>query len=440
MKKLLGILVLVGVVVGGGVWMQQRAAAPGPEGEVRTALVRPASEFEDAGASVAYFRDLVRRQPEVARYQAALAQALMQQAKSTGQEAHYLPQAQAALDEVLRREPGHVHARALQAALLNALHRFEEARDLSEQLLREHPSLAYAYGTLVDALAELGAYEEAVAACDRLLALRPDLSAYARAAYLRELHGDAEGARAAMRLAADAGVAGHESRAWALHQLGLLYLGAGRPDTAAFIFDGILDERPGYAPAVAGLGQVRLAQGAPEDAIALLEEAYALAPHLGFLESLAEAQAVAGDVSGRRRTLRRIQQAFWDAEAMGENVNMEYADFLADEDTLVEEALARARREYQRRPEHLHVLETYAWTLYKNGLAGEAVAPIEQAMRLGTGDAMVHFRAARIYAAAGRPEAAAEQFAHALAAHLHVESPTAATEARAALERMAGGG
>jgi Flp pilus assembly protein TadD len=116
---------------------------------------------------------------------------------------------------------------------------------------------------------------------------------------------------------------------------------------------------------------------------------------------------------------------------MGENNRMEYADFLADRGMRLDEALQLAEAEIARRPGHLHALETYAWALHKNGRSAEAVAPIERAMRLNTGDAMVHFRAGHIYRSAGMAEKSAEQFRLALENHLHIESGKAAEEARA---------
>ncbi|MFB3131136.1 MAG: tetratricopeptide repeat protein, partial [Rhodothermales bacterium] len=312
---------------------------------------------------------------------------------------------------------------------------FEDARTLAEQLIARHEGHLYNYGTLVDALVELGEYEKAVEVCDKMLSLRPDLASYARASYLRQLHGDTDGAIEAMRMAADAGATGSEGRAWALYQLGNLYLNANKPDTAAFLFNGILEEAPGYTRALSGLAHVHLVEGEHAEAIALLDEAYAEAPNTGFLELLAEADQATGDAQKLASTVKKIRKSYRAAEKMGENVDMEYADFLADQDTDLDEALRRARKAYERRPDHLHALETYAWVLYKNDRAAEAVPYVERAMRLGTGDAMVHYRAGMIYHAAGQAAEAATQFERALAAHLHIESRTAADEAR---EMLAG--
>ena len=120
---------------------------------------------------------------------------------------------------------------------------------------------------------------------------------------------------------------------------------------------------------------------------------------------------------------------------MGEVVDMEEADFMLDRGRDVERALRMAETQVRRRPGHLHANETYAWALHKNGRSRDAIPYIERAMRLNTGDAMVHHRAAQIYAAVGRPADASRHTRLALQNHLEVESPTAARDARALLAR-----
>ena len=113
---------------------------------------------------------------------------------------------------------------------------------------------------MCDANVELGHYDEAVAAVDKMMSARPDLRSYARASYLRELHGDRMGAVEAMKFAADAGAAGQENRSWALYNLGNIFLNWGKLDTAEFIYKGILEERPNYAYAMSGLAMVSAAR------------------------------------------------------------------------------------------------------------------------------------------------------------------------------------
>ena len=435
-SRILGVaLVVVAVVVVAAVWLNRE---PGPLGEDHD-QVQPSAQFANAAEAVEYYRARLRRNPDSAEIRVRLAQALIQLAEEDGREFELIPEATERLAEALEIEPDHYYGRTIQASLLNKLHRFEDARDLSEKLIAQYPAHAYVHGTLVDALVELGEYDEAVAASDRLQGLRPGLPAYSRASYLRELHGDTEGAIEAMHLAADAEVYGQGNRAWALYQLGNLYLGEAKPDTAAVIFNGILKERPDFAPALTGLGHVALVKGETDEAVRLLEESRALRPMEATDEILVEAYAAAGDVRKSEAAARRVHESLQAAREMGEIVDMEEADFLADRDEDLPRALRMAKQQVERRPGHLHANETYAWALYKTGKARQAVPYIERAMRLGTGDAMVHYRAARIYEAAGQGGEAARHLRLALDGHLGVESPSAEAEARTLLASLGNG-
>ena len=419
-------LVLAAATIVAVVWLQ-REPAPLPEDH---AQVAPGDTFDDAAAAVDYYRAALRRSPESVETRVRLAHALLQLGVETGTQTETVPEARGLLADAVERDPGHYYARTLQASLLNVLHEFEQARDLSRELLAEYPRHAYVHGTLIDALVELGEYDEAVRVSDRLQALKPGLPAYSRASYIRELHGDTDGAIAAMRMAADAGVGGRSDRAWALYQLGNLYLGDAKADTAAFIFNGILAERPDFAPALAGLGHVTLVKGDAAGAVRQLEEARALMPLESIDELLVEAYAAAGDERKAQAASDRVLAALHDAREMGEIVDMEEADFLLDRGERLDYSLRKAREQQARRPGHLHANETLAWALYKTGDAAAGVPYIERAMRLGTGDAMVHYRAARIYQAAGQQAEAVRHLRLALGGNIGVESPSAADEAR----------
>ena len=396
-------------------------------------VISPSSNIVNVEASMAYLEEKVRKHPSEERYRLALTQVYLQHAAASREEELYLPKAERLLSDLLKKHPEHYEARALQARLLNTFHRFEEARDISEALLAENSHKAYVYGILVDALVELGAYEQAVEACDQMIALRPGLTSYARASYLRELHGDTEGAIQAMEMAVQAGVAGSSERSWALYQLGQLYLGENDVQRAAKVFEGTLEEDPGNAFAKGGLGHAHLIWGDLEEAVALFEEAYAMVPADEFLEGLVEAYAELGEEGKVAEMLEALETNLISADRMGENVRMEYADFLIDLDRDLTQALEWAELEYQRRPGHLHALETYAWALHKMGRSQEATSYIDEAMRLGTGDAMVHYRAGTIYEGAQQPELARHHFEAAIEANLHIESPTAAREVTATL-------
>ena len=93
--------------------------------------------------------------------------------------------------------------------------------------------------------------------------------------------------------------------------------------------------------------------------------------------------------------------------------NRELALFYADHDTKLGEALDLARRELEvRRDVYTH--DVLAWALYKNGQAADAVAPMKEALRLGTEDARLFFHAGMIHRAAGERARARELLQRAL--------------------------
>ena len=86
---------------------------------------------------------------------------------------------------------------------------------------------------IVDANVELGRYAVARRTFERMLATRPNLSSYARASYLLELHGRVAAARRAMVEAVRSGSPARENTAWAQVQLGNLDFNHGHYRRAA---------------------------------------------------------------------------------------------------------------------------------------------------------------------------------------------------------------
>ncbi|GAB5520395.1 MAG: hypothetical protein RhofKO_26460 [Rhodothermales bacterium] len=410
------------------VWFATSATDDTPEPITANSTLALDAAVTNAARAQAHYERAIREEPDNVDNYVGLAQVYLQQSQATGDETRYVPLAKDVLAQALERSPKHYPARALQAQLYNVLHQFEKGRDLANELIAEQPNHAYTYGILVDALVELGEYDAAVGASDKMNAIRPGLPAYARAAYLRELHGDGDGAKVAMRLAADAGVTGRDDRAWAIYQLGQLYLGDDNIDAAEIIFDALLDERPGYAHALSGLAQVEMARGNVDGAEALLNNAYEATPNPGFLEQLAEVHAVRGDADREADVLAAVEASLKAADAMGENVRMEYADFLADQERDLDQAVAWAEAEYARRPNHMHTQETMAWTLHKAGRTAEALPIIEKLLVQSPEDGKLYYRAAQIYDAAGQADQAAVYFQRALDGNVHIESPSAARD------------
>lgn len=384
----------------------------------RAGEVSPSSEFLNALRAVDYYRDEIKKHPDRVKNYIALAQLYQQEARVTANEAHYLPKAQYLLTEALRRNPEDIEALTAQAALYMTYHQFKQAKEVISKVIAKNDFNAAAYGVLVDALVELGEYETAVKACDKMLSIRPDIRSYSRASYLRELHGDIPGAIAAMRLAADAGVTGQENRAWTLSNLGNLYLQQEKVDTALFIFKGILEERPLYAPAIVGIAKIKTLKKEYSEAIKLLADAYHSTPYHGLLEQLAAVFRYAGMNEKADSAASLVLKGFEDDLRMGHNAYGEFAAFAIQHNTELKKGLEYAQKDYEYRPENIKALETYAWALLLNGNPELAAPLIEKAMRLQTKTPQLLYRAGIIFQQSGNDAMAKELLKEAMKQHL----------------------
>ena len=99
--------------------------------------------------------------------------------------------------------------------------------------------------------------------------------------------------------------------------------------------------------------------------------------------------------------------------------NRELALFYADHDTKLREALALTAREIEVRQD-IYGYNALAWASFKNGRLSEAAEAISQAMKLGTQDASIYYRAGMIYYRLGDPQHARQHLQQALALNPHL--------------------
>src|SRR5205814_6359857 len=97
-----------------------------------------------------------------------------------------------------KRNPQSQEAMLLRAHVLQNLHRFKESETLARRLVQQR-ALSFDYGLLGAALMGQGKLGGAVDAYQGMMNVKPDLRAYARAADVRWLQGDLEGASEAMQ-------------------------------------------------------------------------------------------------------------------------------------------------------------------------------------------------------------------------------------------------
>jgi tetratricopeptide (TPR) repeat protein len=282
----------------------------------------------------------------------------------------------------------------LRGHALHNLHHFGEAEKIARELV-ETRGLAYDYGLLGDALIEQGKTDEAALAYQKMMEMRPGPQAYGRAAHLRWLKGDADGARALMLMSAQAAGQGDpESAAWAWSKLAIYELQAGEVKRARAACDAALRTRSEYAPGLLALGRVLLAENKVGEAIDALERAAHINPLPEYQWALADALRAANRDADAAEVERQI------AATGPANDPRSYSLFLATRGRDPEVALRLAEKELKIRRD-VYTLDALAWAQSAKGDAAEAWKTMRSALALGTADGRLYLHAATIAAQAG---------------------------------------
>jgi tetratricopeptide (TPR) repeat protein len=320
--------------------------------------------------------------------------AYLQVVRETGDPAYY-QKAEDVFNKALQYESQDYIATAGMGALALARHQFQEALAWGESARQINPDNPYAYGVIADAQIELGLYTEAAQTLQAMVDLRPDMSSYSRISYLRELHGDLQGAIELMQWAADSGSPVQENTAWTRVQLGNLYFNSGELDAAEAQYRLILANYPGYVYALAGLGHVYAARGDFQEASRLLVKASQVMPVPEFIITLTEIYEQTGHMNAAQQqyeVLQVIQRLY---QANGVNMDLEIALFNADRRIDPQITLSAAKKAYARRPS-VYAADVVAWAAYQAGQYEHAQTYSKRALRLGTRNALFLFHAGMI--------------------------------------------
>jgi len=294
-----------------------------------------------------------------------------------------------------RRDPQSQEAMLLRAHVLQNLHRFKESETLARCLVQQR-GLSFDYGLLGDALMEQGKLVDAVEAYQRMMNLKPDLRAYARAAHMRWLKGDLEGAIEAMQLAVSAASPSDaESAAWVNTRLGFYQFQAGRVNEAKQRCAFALSLQNNYPPALLLQGRILLARSKFREAVEVLQTAAKLNPLPEYQWTLAEALRATGRENEASAVDRKLRQhgASSDPRTL--------ALFLATRRENPETALRLAQAELDSRSD-IFTHDALAWSLAAAGNLTEAHSEMQRALAEGTEDGRLFFHAAVMASETGR--------------------------------------
>jgi tetratricopeptide (TPR) repeat protein len=379
-----------------------------------------AAQGTTADNHIAYYERVLQRNPRDGRTWLRLGDAMIRKARETGDLA-YFGRAEQALRRSLEVAPDNAGALRHLAYVFYSRHQFAEAVEHAGRAVEVDRADGDAWGVLGDAYLELGRYDDAERAYRAMLAAKEDLYSLSRRAGLKTVRGDTGGAATDLRQAVAIGKASRqppESIAWAQWQLGSDHFGQGKLGHAEASFQASLETLPGYHRALAGLAQVRAAQGRGDEAVELYRKALGVIPLPEYAAALGDVYRALGRQDDARRQYDMVEYMGRLSELNQIVYNRELAYFYADHDIQLDRALALARRELEARRD-VYAWDVLAWTLHKNGQHDDAAAAIAEALRPGTRDARLFFHAGMIARGRGRTEEARRYLGQALSLNPH---------------------
>jgi tetratricopeptide (TPR) repeat protein len=283
-------------------------------------------------------------------------------------------------------QPRSADALLLRGYALQNLHHFKEAEPLARELVTRR-GRAFDYGLLGDVLMEQGKLDDATTAYQQMADIKPDLHAYTRAAHMRWLKGDLEGAIEVMRMAVQAASPRDaESGAWVCTRMALYQLQNGDFEKCRQHCDAALDFQKNYPPALAARGRLLLAREKFSEAVESLTLAVKLNPLPEYQWALAEALRAANRVSEAEKVERELNSRGATEDPRS------YSLYLATRGENASTALRLAEMELQTRAD-IFTHDVLAISLAANGRWSGAESEALLALREGTQDARLFLHA-----------------------------------------------
>jgi len=413
MRKTSGLMLVTAVLIGSVVSPAQ--------------LARPTSDGEIDKASEA-----ARSHPTGAAW-SRLGDAYMQKARET-MDLSYYGRAEASYRKSLATDPNYANALVGIAWVLSGRHEFEQSIEWANKALKVEPNRADAYGLLGDAATEMGDYDAAFEHYQKMLDLKPDIASYSRSAHLLFISGGYKKATWLMSKAIGSGGTYPENRAWCIAQLALLDFAQGAYVPADQILTEGLKETPNNYHLLAAMGRVKAGLKDFPAAIEYYKRAQAVVPQHDVVVALGDLYAIEGRTAEADQQYALVDVLRKLNKANGVIGDLQMAQFLADHDKDLAEALQLAETEYRTRPT-VYGADTLAWCYYKNGRIPEARKYSAKALSQNTPEAMFLYHRGLILAKAGDIGGARKVLYQALSQNPYFE-PLGAVAAMKAVQEL----
>jgi tetratricopeptide (TPR) repeat protein len=361
-----------------------------------TLLAQSAPSTTDGEISRA--SEAARSHPSEAAW-SRLGDAFMQKARET-MDLSYYGRAESAYRKSLALHPGYANALVGIAWVLSGRHQFEESIEWANKALKAEPNRADAYGLLGDAATEMGDYDTAFEHYQKMLDLKPGIASYSRAAHLLFVTGGFKKATLLMSKAIGAGGAYPENRAWCIAQMALLDFAQGGYVPADQILTEALQETPNNYHLLAAMGRVKAGLKDFPAAIEYYKRARDIVPQHEVVVALGDLYTILGRTDEANREYGLVDVIRRLNKANGVIGDLQMAQYLADHDKDLAEALRLAETEYKTRPT-VYGADTLAWCYYKNGRIPEARKYSAKALSQNTPEAMFLYHRGLILAKAG---------------------------------------
>ncbi|BAY07659.1 tetratricopeptide repeat protein [Calothrix sp. NIES-2098] len=370
-------------------------------------------------AEITFYQEKVRQNPQSGLNLASLAQSYLKMAKATGESNWYLLAEQAA-KRSLSNLPFNNHSAAIVLArVAQARHDFTEAIRLSQQVLKLQPRNDNALAILVTSNLAMGKLSEAKIAADALVNKIPTQSSLTLQALVLTAQGKDEAAIDTFKLALSVEEPGEiGSSASTRVLLGQFYYKHGQLELAEQLYQEALRILPRYPLALLHLAELETRKGNYQKAASLYaqvlpnnQKTSTIFDH-AVLRGQARIKQLQGDTLAASNLLNQAETLLRQENAAGHTNGSfghrrELARLLLDKNRPqdIAEALSLMQAEVSIRRD-AQTLDTLAWALFRSGRVKEAQEIIQEAVRLGTQDGSIFYRAGIIAKALGNQEQA----------------------------------